>query len=62
MRGLCPLRSALITPAVVAVQLSAPVGDPDLLILTDAAHGLGFFFCGLGPAFADGADTFLLQC
>jgi hypothetical protein len=44
-----------------AVQLSAPVGDPGLPLLTDAARGLGFFFCGLGPAFADGADTFLLQ-
>ena len=44
-----------------SVQLSAPVGDPGLPLLTDAARGLGFFFCGLGPAFADGADTFLLQ-
>ncbi len=44
-----------------AVQLSAPVGDPGLPLLTDAARGLGFFFCGLGPGFADGADTFLLQ-
>jgi hypothetical protein len=44
-----------------AVQLSAPIGDPGLPLLTDAARGLGFFFCGLGPAFADGADTFLLQ-
>ena len=44
-----------------SVQLSAPVGDPGLPRLTDAARGLGFFFCGLGPAFAAGADTFLLQ-
>jgi hypothetical protein len=44
-----------------AVQLCAPVGDPGLGLLTDAARGLGFFFCGLGPAFANGADTFLLQ-
>jgi hypothetical protein len=44
-----------------AVQLSAPMGDPGLPLLTDAARDLGFFFCGLGPAFADGADTFLLQ-
>ena len=44
-----------------SVQLSAEVGDPGLPLLTDAARGLGFFFCGLGPAFADGADTFLLQ-
>jgi hypothetical protein len=44
-----------------AVQLSAPIADPGLPLLTDAARGLGFFFCGLGPAFADGTDTFLLQ-
>jgi hypothetical protein len=44
-----------------SVQLSAPVGDPGLPLLTDTARSLGFFFCGLGPAFADGADTFLLQ-
>jgi hypothetical protein len=29
--------------------------------MTDAARGLGFFFCGLGPAFTEGADTFLMQ-
>ena len=44
-----------------SVQLSAPVGDPGLPLMTDAARGLGFFFCGLGPAFAEGADTFLMQ-
>lgn len=44
-----------------SVQLSAPVSDPGLPLLTDAARDLGFFFCGLGPAFADGEDTFLLQ-
>jgi hypothetical protein len=44
-----------------SVQLSAPIGDPGLPLLTEAARGLGFFFCGLGPAFADGTDTFLLQ-
>lgn len=44
-----------------SVQLSAPISDPGLAQLTDAARGLGFFFCGLAPAFADGADLFLLQ-
>jgi hypothetical protein len=44
-----------------SVQLSAPVADPGLPLLTDAARALGFFFCGLGPSFANGADTFLLQ-
>jgi len=45
----------------VSVQLSAPAADPGLPALADAARGLGFFFCGLGPAFADGADTVLMQ-
>jgi hypothetical protein len=44
-----------------SVQLSAPIADPGLPLLTDAARALGFFFCGLGPSFANGADTFLLQ-
>lgn len=44
-----------------SVQLSAPIADPGLSLLTEAARGLGFFFCGVGPAFADGADLFLLQ-
>lgn len=44
-----------------AVQLSAPVADPGLPSLAEAARALGFFFCGLGPAFADGADALLMQ-
>lgn len=44
-----------------SVQLSAPVDDAGLPLLADAARDLGFFFCGLAPAFADGADLFLLQ-
>jgi hypothetical protein len=45
----------------ISVQLSAPISDPGVPLLTDAARSLGFFFCGLGPAFAEGADIFLLQ-
>jgi hypothetical protein len=44
-----------------SVQLSAPIDDPGLPGLTDSARELGFFFCGLGPAFADGDDTFMMQ-
>ena len=44
-----------------SVQLSACLEDPGLPLLTGAARDLGFFFCGLGPAFADGRDLFLLQ-
>jgi hypothetical protein len=44
-----------------SVQLSLPLGDPRLPLLAESARALGFFFCGIGPAFADGEDTFLLQ-
>jgi hypothetical protein len=43
------------------VQLSGVIGDPGLPGLSEAARDLGFFFCGIGPGFADGADTFWLQ-
>ncbi len=44
-----------------AVQLSAPIDEPGLVSLVEAARREGFFFCGIGPAFADGRDTLLLQ-
>jgi hypothetical protein len=44
-----------------SVQLSAPVDDPGLPLLTSRARALGFFFCGIGPAFSEGTDTLLLQ-
>ena len=44
-----------------SIQLAAHVDDPGLPLLTEAARGLGFFFCGLGPAFAEGRDLLLLQ-
>ena len=40
-----------------SVQLSAPVDDPGLPLLSDAARDLGFFFCGLAPAFAEWRGT-----
>ena len=43
------------------VQLCGALCDPGLPGLSEAATDLGFFFCGLGPGFADGADTFWLQ-
>ena len=43
------------------MQLSALANDPGLPQLITAARDLGFFFCGLGPAFADGEDLVLLQ-
>jgi GNAT superfamily N-acetyltransferase len=44
-----------------SIQLSARIDDPRLSELGAAAQSLGFFFCGLGPGFADGSDTFSVQ-
>lgn len=44
-----------------AVQLSAHVDDPGLPLLVESARGLGFFFCGLAPAFSEGRDLLLMQ-
>ena len=54
------LRDVLAFGAV-SVQLSARIDDPGLPRFTDAARDLGFFFCGLGPGFADGIDILVLQ-
>ena len=35
--------------------------DPGLALLTEAARDLGFFFCGMGPAFSEGRDPALLS-
>ncbi|MBM3561999.1 MAG: hypothetical protein FJX16_00245 [Alphaproteobacteria bacterium] len=44
-----------------AVQLSAHIGDPGLPLLVERARALGFFFCGLAPAFSEGGDLLLMQ-
>ncbi|MCX7348699.1 MAG: hypothetical protein NTZ54_03980 [Alphaproteobacteria bacterium] len=44
-----------------SVQLSSRVADPGLPLLIATARDLGFFFCGLGPGFAEGEDLLLLQ-
>lgn len=44
-----------------SLQLQAPVSDPGLPDLIEAARRLGFFFCGLGPGFANGEDLLLMQ-
>ncbi|MGD9658589.1 MAG: hypothetical protein AB7U61_13305, partial [Methylocystis sp.] len=44
-----------------AVQLSAHIGDAGLPLLVESARDLGFFFCGLAPAFSDGGDLLLMQ-
>ena len=44
-----------------SVQLSARLDDPGRPRLIEAARALEFFFCGLGPGFADGQDLLLMQ-
>ena len=44
-----------------SVQLEARLDDPGLSLLSDAARKLGFFFCGVGPAFGKGADMMIMQ-
>ena len=44
-----------------SVQLSSRVADPGLPLLIATARSLGFFFCGLGPGFAEGEDLLLMQ-
>jgi hypothetical protein len=51
----------LRTLGASTVQLTAPLSDPGLPLLADSARAAGFFLCGLGPAFLDGTDVFLLQ-
>lgn len=43
------------------VQISAPLPDPGMPLLVDAARALGFYFCGIGPAFLPSGDALLLQ-
>lgn len=43
------------------VQLAAPLSDPGMALLIEAAQSLGFYFCGMGPAFFVFGDALLLQ-
>lgn len=43
------------------VRLSAPLRDPGVARLAETARALGFYFCGVGPAFLAGDDALLLQ-
>jgi hypothetical protein len=44
-----------------AVTLELPLAQPGTAEVCRAAEDEGFFFCGLGPAFADDGDMLLLQ-
>lgn len=51
----------LISLGAEYIQLSAPLSDPGMSLLVDVARALGFFFCGIGPAFFNTGDALLLQ-
>jgi hypothetical protein len=41
--------------------LSCPIDAAGLRDLVEAARAAGFFFCGIGPAFAENADVLLME-
>ena len=43
------------------VLLSCPIDAAGLQSLVEAARAAGFFFCGIGPAFAESTDMLLMQ-
>lgn len=51
----------LLDFGVKTLRLSAPLGDPGVPVLVDAACTCGFFFSGVAPCFEDGADALLMQ-
>jgi hypothetical protein len=53
--------SDLLDFDVKSLRLSAPLGDPGVPVLVDAARACGFFFSGVAPCFEDGADALLMQ-
>ena len=58
LRQMC---SDLLDFGVKSLRLSAPLGDPGVPALVDAARACGFFFSGVAPCFEDGADALLMQ-
>ena len=58
LRQMC---SDLLDFGVKSLRLSAPLSDPGVPALVDAARACGFFFSGVSPCFEDGADALLMQ-
>lgn len=46
----------LCKEGALAVELELPLADPAIADLTHAAERLGYFFCGVGPAFGNAAQ------
>jgi hypothetical protein len=54
-------RQELFTTDAKALTLEIPLNQPGINDALKAAESQGFFFSGLGPAFADGSDALILQ-
>lgn len=54
-------RRQLCLDGARAVILELPLAQPGTSELCEAAEGAGFFFSGVGPAFAEDGDVLLLQ-
>jgi hypothetical protein len=54
-------RDQLRTQGAEAVFLELPLGQPGVSAACGAAESRGFFFSGIGPAFAAGGDALILQ-
>jgi hypothetical protein len=54
-------RRQLCLDGVRAIMLELPLAQPGTAGLCEAAERMGFFFSGLGPAFAEDGDVLLLQ-
>lgn len=48
-------------PKPEALCLECPLDQPSTSLLCEAAERLGFYFCGIGPYYADGTDVLRLQ-
>lgn len=54
-------RAELVEAGMKAIALELPLAQPATAEVCRAAEEAGFFFCGLGPAFAADGDALLMQ-
>jgi hypothetical protein len=59
--AVCRARRELAAVGLKAMTLELPLAQPGTAELCHAAEEDGFFFCGLGPAFARDGDALVLQ-
>ena len=54
-------RSDMLSLGAKAIELWLPLGEPACETLAEAARAQGFYFAGIGPAFAKGRDVLMMQ-